>query len=236
MTRGQEQNLVGFCLDGFHTNESLSTFFLELLWSDSSTGDDSSAWPNSRDLERYTSAITKWKQAGKPIRILPKLYEPEAPNFVFSRMWYAHSLAVLDHKEGAELGYLPIPSFEGDTDNGINISGNWYLGILKGSINPKRALRTLQWMTNAFSDYHIFRTRASLPAHSYYWEKALIPQQIKTLYTQAKSRCVIKDFYQISPILADGMSKLLETSDLYPTRIQALVTDMQSQISRKSRS
>lgn len=213
---------------------SMASFFLELIWP-IIFKEPSNSDLRIKNLPSLASDMVKWlKIAQNWVNRLREVDIKDEFDFVFGRLWRAVS-AFIERDRSIEFGYCSIPPLRDHQQPGTCMSGNWYLGVSKGSANPYRALKTIKQMTDESTNNDIFHTKAALPTHRFYWNEEsvnaeFVPKGIIELYKEARSRCQIVNFHRIPAVLESGFDKLLNLKSASAEIVKGILEVMQSEI------
>jgi len=228
----KHKDFMGVDIDIF-SGECSSGFLLELLWGMNIVNEEE----HLIDWERFlsnevTNALQNWNtqyitfMQEKPQKIIDNIANVSSisedqkkmlsntPAFIFRRMWYTRYLSLKAALKSAnsdiELGFLKIPCL-GKNNGSISLSGNWYIGVLNGSINMEWAVLLAELLTSYRTNDMIARDPIALPTYQSFWENDLVDNDVALIYSKAKQRSEISSYIYIRPHLSDACCKAILT-------------------------
>lgn len=213
--RDEEPKLVGMYLDAF-SGECASGFLVELLWGMDIINEKQRkilpenflSIPVLRNLERWNEMYTDFAPKA---HAREKLTVENIPNFIFSRMWYTRFVSLKAQRPELDLGVTRIPCLGEGTESAVSLSGNWYIGVLVGSVNEGWAAKLAKWLTSYRANDKIARKSIALPTYHTFWENRLVDREIADIYCNVKQRSLISNYVHIRPALEDACRKVILT-------------------------
>jgi KaiC/GvpD/RAD55 family RecA-like ATPase len=209
------------------SEECCSCFLLSLLWDEikkNTNNNNEYIFPDLKE-EQIEDSIIAWVKKGKdcgiflnPRKNIEKNYEPENKinniNFVFAHLWHSTYLDLICNQGTMKFQASPIPSIKGKIKEGISISGNWYLGILKGSHNPALANELIQQILSSYALDLLFHRNGAIPAKKEYWTKSSATQtETLHLLMNVQSRNSVLNYTKYSRELSTLFTEIVDLSN-----------------------
>lgn len=144
------------------------------------------AYPDIKAREKLTDSDTAIKQIKNAMR----KYNNQQNQFVFAHTWAVCFISAVENKsEFNDFEIHRVPTLSGDIQNGVSISGNWYLGVLQDSKNPGQGYEIIRQILSKNALDNMFHMRAAIPCKKEYWYRDY-PQKEHALMIldRAKSR------------------------------------------------
>jgi len=208
--KGAGSRVVAFYYDT-HSDECLNCFFLELLWSAGFFDHDQGTLsPTAMADNKAATLLARWQEQFRSASSA-KLESGEAqkmPRFLFARMWYTRILEYIADYPWMDLGFTTIPPLSEEDGPGVCMTGNWYLGIVRGAANPRLAAKMAEWMTSYRINAQLSRDGIALPTYADCWNADQVPIEIQSLYRDAKQRTTIRNYVWVKPALAAAARRL----------------------------
>ncbi len=203
----------------YTTKECLSCFVLEYLWSDLVDDNPEIPWrlkPLSREvLEEFVHTVR-----GSLLRDVPLKRRELNPKAVFVRSWFTLLLEMIEKTKDLAISTFQVSRMPTRKlgQRSVSIRGEFFLGILNGSINPRRGLRIIQELTSEEATVDLILKNAALPARTTIW-KASVDRAfpgLSKVYNNAVSRTRILNYPALTNVLHEEFARLLTATTVTP--------------------
>jgi len=142
---------------------------------------------------------------------------------VFARMWYTQFLQHRrdqggrgwESEQAGDWSALPLPGtcralHRGDASP-LSFVGDWYLGILDGSLNPHWAAANMIEMCSPWASSQLWRYCAAIPPNRAYWrEEGGLPSHVMAIRRHCVTRRSIRNYRMITGALSSTWERLME--------------------------
>lgn len=122
---------------------------------------------------------------------------------VFSWCWYAQVLKLKSDYGLNNIHCLRSPL-------AVPVAGSWALGVLDGSLNPKRAMAIIRLLRSEQSQHRMTQLGAAIPPDQRKWAETWFPKNEQELFWQTTSRSEIDNYWNFRFNIAATMRELLE--------------------------
>ena len=205
--------------------ESTTCFILELMWNHIlEKAENTPVMYKLKELSTDPIIIQSFIQLKKLLvqgGVSQKTYEEiHYPRTIFARHWYAsfkdfctEHAEIFSSNDSRNTGIIYPENISFNGKQIVSLAGEWFLGVLRGSVNKKRALDIIENdMTSVAANTRILNHRVGLPARIGFYKHDKELNELLKCYEYSKSRTMIIGYEELRHVLYEEFKNIIEFS------------------------